>query len=63
MGTLLSQRGCVIFLFLPEGLFLFTEKKGERYPGNLRATVPDCSLPPALPPPNPSPWEEKRWSV
>lgn len=46
MGTSLRQRGCVIFLLLPEGLFLFTEKKGESYPGSLPATVPDCSFPP-----------------
>lgn len=59
MGTSLTQRGCVIFLPLPEGLFLFVEKKRESHQGNLHATIPDCSFSLVLPPPHPSSWEEE----
>lgn len=63
MGTLLTQRGCVIFLPLAQDLFLFVVKRRESYQGNLHATIPDCSFPLALPAPHPSSWEEEHQSA
>lgn len=40
MGTLLSQSGCVVFLFLPEGLFLFMEEKERQLPRESTCNCP-----------------------
>lgn len=40
MGTSLSQSGCVVFLFLPEGLFLFMEEKERQLPRESTCNCP-----------------------